>query len=486
MGDVRKSLRKIIPALFALCVPLIFSSCRGKAEKDTRKENEFSEESKIDSEDLLEGDDTNVKTSVKTSGDNISLNKTEEKGSFDYIRSLKSKHKYTQAEKNLSMDYLLGTWSVEVISEPLNYVRIAFDDDGTYYVFSPFGGYMGQKGEFKLDGNQLTLFFPNFRSSRWDDLIFPDGKETSLVYDYDFKDFYDVGVLRNENVILRSGVEKNPVGTKSILKGIEVIKTEPTGVVASDNLKIRHEPSQKGNEASFWYPMFLTVALKDLLEDSYYKSDVEQKSSHVILKGTKTSYDAKTVKEDTIDGITSPWYRISLFDMDGESITQYFWVFGGYLEPYDKSKDAEYNQQLFDAAVEKGLLVIDEDAYQDYIWLESIKRVTEIASDSAEKIHKAGNVAENNDVLEGTVFKMGMTKKELVDLLGEPLRTKLDESSVYWVDFIGVLPRGEKDGSVKTAGDLLQYFVDHGGSGFRLIFHFSGDKLVKIETEWEK
>ncbi len=101
MGDVRKSLRKIIPALFALCVPLIFSSCRGKAEKDTRKENEFSEESKIDSEDLLEGDDTNVKTSVKTSGDNISLNKTEEKGSFDYIRSLKSKHKYTQGRKKI-------------------------------------------------------------------------------------------------------------------------------------------------------------------------------------------------------------------------------------------------------------------------------------------------------------------------------------------------------------------------------------------------
>ena len=473
-------MKKIVLLIFTI---LILSSCRAKSEKDAQIKNELSEETNIDSENLLSNDDEN--NTSDNNGNSAKAEEKIEKGSFEYIRSLDSKHKYTQAEKNLSMDYLIGSWGVEVISEPLNYVEIAFDDDGTYYIFSPFGGYMGQQGEFKLDGNQLTLYFPNFRSSQWDDLIFPDGKSSTVVYDYDFKDFYEIGVLRNEKLILRKGVEKTSVGSKCMLKGIEVIKTEPSGVVATDNLKLRYEPSQKGKEASFWYPMFLTVTLKDFLEESYYKSDSEQKPSHVILKGTKTSYDAKTVKEDTIDGITAPWYRISLFDMDGESIMQYFWVFGGYLEKYDKTKDAEYNQQLFDSALEKGFLVIDEDAYRDYMWVNSIKKVTEIAADSAEKIHKAGNVAESNDVLEGTIFKIGMTKKELVDLLGEPLET-MDDSTKYWVDFVGVLPRAEKANPKKVPGDLLKYFVDFGGAGFHLIFYFKNDKLTKIETEWEK
>ena len=84
-----------------------------------------------------------------------------EKGTYAYIKTIKSKQEYKEAVRDLTQDYLMGRWSVEVISEDLNYVYFIFDDDGTYYVFSPYGGYMGQNGKYKLDGNSLTLFFPS-------------------------------------------------------------------------------------------------------------------------------------------------------------------------------------------------------------------------------------------------------------------------------------------------------------------------------------
>ncbi len=280
-----------------------------------------------------------------------------------------------------------------------------------------------------------------------------------MVYDSEFKDFYCVGVLRNERLILRNWVEGTPGGEKCVLKGINVIKTDEKSVVAKDNLRLRYEPSQKGREGSFWYPMFLRMCLEDELEDSYYAVESSSETINVILKGTRTTYTARTVKEDTIDGITAPWYRISLFDGDGESMDQYFWVFGGYLEDYDEKKIAEYNKSLMNAAIEKKILVIDEDAYHDYLWEESVKRVTPIASKSAEIIHKAGNVAESDDKLEGTIFKIGMTRKEITDLLGDAPEIK---------------------------NGILNYWVGGTGDGYHLMFYFDGDRLKRIESEWEK
>ncbi len=399
---------------------------------------------------------------------------------FAYIRKLASKEKYEKAVENLTQDYLRGRWSVEVISEEMNIICIAFDDDGTYYWYSPFGGYMGERGKYTLDGNTVTMFYPNDTMSQWEALVFPNGKETTLVYDSGFKDFYCVGVLRNERLILRNWVEETPVGEKCVLKGIDVIKTDEKSVVAKDNLKLRYEPSQKGREGRFWYPMFLRMCLQDELEDSYYAVESSSETINVILKGTRTTYTARTVREDTIDGITSPWYRICLFDCDGESIAQYFWVFGGYLEDYDEKKLSEYNKSLMNAAIEKKILVIDEDAYRDHLMEESVKRVTPIASKSAEIIHKAGNVAESDDKLEGTIFKIGMTRKEITDLLGDPVQA-WDDVSKYWVDFLNILPKAEEN-----SPNAIRYWIDHGGSGFRLMFYFDGDRLKRIETEWEK
>ena len=384
-----------------------------------------------------------------------------EKGTYAYIKTIKSKQEYKEAVKDLTQDYLMGRWSIEVISEDLNYVYFIFDDDSTYYVFSPYGGYMGQNGKYKLDGNSLTLFFPNFESSRWDELIIPGKKETTLVYDYDFMDFYEVGVLRNEHLILRKDVEARPTGTKCILKGMEVIKTDNTPVVAKVNLKLRHQPSLKGKEGSFWYRAYLNAELRELLGKKFHQvnENDEKMVLNVMLKGMVTSYNAKTVREDTIDGITAPWYMISLFDYDDESMPRDYWVFGGYLEPFEESRSDEYKEALFNSALEKKLLVYDEEAYQDYEASTGYKRVTGITEESAKVIIKAGGTAESDEELQGTIFKIGMTKDEVIKLLDKPIVTK---------------------------DNRIDYFIFPDGYGYRLCFYFEADKVSKIEISPEK
>ncbi|MBO4319564.1 MAG: hypothetical protein J5857_03750 [Treponema sp.] len=447
-------------------VVLIFMGCTKKADGDTQGQNELTQEA-------------DVQTQAASSEQNQVEEQAPEKGSYKYIRSIHPTQEYTTAVRELTQDYLLGRWSVEVISEEQNYVSISFDDDGTYYIYSPFGGYLGQHGSYRLDGNSVTLSFPDHRESRWDDLIFPDGKETTFVYDCDFKDFYNIGVLRNENIILRNGVEETPVGEKCFFKGIEVIKTDNTAVVVKENLKIRYEPSTKGKEGSFWYPLFLKATLRDILENSYYDADTEKGSSNSLLQGTVTAYDARTVKEDTIDGITAPWYRINIYDYEDEGIPQYFWVFGGYLEKYDERKEAEYNQQLFNAAMQKDMFIIDENAYHDYMETEARKKVSEIAKDSVEKISKAGNVADSEEKLEGTVFKIGMTGKEVMDLLGAPPKIwNADSNDWEWPDS-DEYKRGLKS-------DKFMYWLDYGGCGYHIIITFTNDRLSKVVTEYEK
>ena len=132
-----------------ICCALLFLLIAGCSKKT--QENQASELQEQVSE-----------TSVKSEE-----NLPPEKGTYAYIKTIKSKQEYKEAVKDLTQDYLMGRWSIEVISEDLNYVYFIFDDDGTYYIFSPYGGYMGQNGKYKLDGNSLTLFFPNSESSRW-------------------------------------------------------------------------------------------------------------------------------------------------------------------------------------------------------------------------------------------------------------------------------------------------------------------------------
>ncbi len=69
----------------------------------------------------------------------------------------------------------------------------------------------------------------------------------------------------------------------------------------------------------------------------------------IELAGTVARIRARTVKEDTIDGITAPWYLIIAYGFDPMGLeTKEAWVFGGYVQKVtaserDKVQDANKN-----------------------------------------------------------------------------------------------------------------------------------------------
>lgn len=138
---------------------------------------------------------------------------------------------------------------------------------------------------------------------------------------------------------------------------------------------------------------------------------------------------------------------------------QNYWVFGGYLEPFEESRSDEYKEILFNSALEKKLLVFDEAAYEDYEASTGYKRVTGITEGSAKIIIKAGGTAESDEELQGTIFKIGMTKDEIIKLLDKP---------------------------IVTQDNRIDYFIFPDGNGYRLCFYFEADKVSKIEISPEK
>ena len=74
----------------------------------------------------------------------------------------------------------------------------------------------------------------------------------------------------------------------------------------------------------------------------------------VLLAGKIKHFDAVTVKKDTIDGITAPWYRVNFVD---EVASMDYWIFGGYVKEIEDPFTKEYEKLLCESAVQKGLLI---------------------------------------------------------------------------------------------------------------------------------
>jgi hypothetical protein len=54
-----------------------------------------------------------------------------------------------------------------------------------------------------------------------------------------------------------------------------------------------------------------------------------------LSKGSRVAILRKTVTEETITGLTAPWYRVSIIvgeDVWGQTLSQEGWVFGAYVE----------------------------------------------------------------------------------------------------------------------------------------------------------
>ncbi len=64
------------------------------------------------------------------------------------------------------------------------------------------------------------------------------------------------------------------------------------------------------------------------------KASVESNSLTGLTKGTVLRLESATDRKETIEKITSVWYRVDAEGMRG-------WVFGGYLEVFTSKADAE-------------------------------------------------------------------------------------------------------------------------------------------------
>ena len=78
----------------------------------------------------------------------------------------------------------------------------------------------------------------------------------------------------------------------------------------------------------------------------------------VEFAGTISTIRAKTVKEDTIDGITAPWYLIVAYGVQfgEEPDFKYVWVFGGYTKEIESS-EIDFYQKKYRTTLEKALIL---------------------------------------------------------------------------------------------------------------------------------
>jgi len=190
-----------------------------------------------------------------------------------------------------------------------------------YDIIFAVGGYFCS-GDYIYNGNEVTLFYPEVDKPpfmlgtdalNW---LFQNSKQAVFVYDPNYVDFDCVSSLRNGERLLKNMSNPSPYGKIYQLQGYDVIKynRQESMVLVLDNLRMRESPHMDSRVIS------LNIHLVGV-DESF--------STHVVHKNSINYFDAKTVKQDTIDGITAPWYRITII-LD-ETFQKYVWVFGGYL-----------------------------------------------------------------------------------------------------------------------------------------------------------
>src|SRR5574344_952753 len=419
---------------------------------------------------------------------------------------------FDKAPEHLSLDLLQRRWGVDIRKIPSACLFFYFNP-GHYEVASPFGGYITE-GTYEIDGDKVVIHKPKSSEFSNYEELFSNGEDLLLSYDYDFKDYYSKGVLKNESVILRNGIEKQSSDDSLLLEGIEVNRiTDNKYLRATDDIRMRILPSVNADTGNFYYQSYfmsrfgkkieINEAGMDIYGNQYiyeiefngnlYKPIQYDEPGHEVnlfLKGMTSKILACTVREETIDGITAPWYYISLFDGSDEGIDVNYWIFGGYTEEVSATEIDKLNKNLLDSAIKRGIIQKDE-LYEKYKRsVNNSKRLVNDCLEIAEKLYelhdkisanadsteekkgyytiyyKNGNkyystVVEfvNNDLLQNEKLKIGMNKSELLQYMGEP--SKIKENNII-------------------------YEIFPGGYGYIITFKMVDNKVKTIECYFEK
>jgi hypothetical protein len=90
-----------------------------------------------------------------------------------------------------------------------------------------------------------------------------------------------------------------------------------------ENLRMREYPDVNAET------VILSVSVPYFNEEGNFYQEVDE-TKNIVRAGEVYYYERKTVKKETIDGITAPWYRIEIVLNDYEVAR--VWVFGGYVK----------------------------------------------------------------------------------------------------------------------------------------------------------
>ena len=222
----------------------------------------------------------------------------------------------------------------------------------TYDISFEIGGYYCS-GDYIISGDEVVLYYPKIMppfsvtGSTTLNWIFKNDNHAVFIYDPEYVDFDCISSLGNNDSLLKNLSRPSPYGQMYKIQDIDVIKYnyQESMVLILDNLRMREHPDINSPVTSL---------------DIYLPSTGDSFSGYIVHKNSINSFDAKTVKQDTIDGITAPWYRISI--ILNEVFQKNVWVFGGYLREIDAQElnnqetMRNYWKRYYDTLVDIGII----------------------------------------------------------------------------------------------------------------------------------
>ncbi|MCR4631087.1 MAG: hypothetical protein K5786_05605 [Treponema sp.] len=121
-------------------------------------------------------------------------------------------------------------------------------------------------------------------------------------------------------------------------------------ILILENLKLREMPSLSSK--------LVTVFGVEEEDAGYYYG-----SRSIALAGQVCTIRAKTVKKDTIDGITAPWYLIYAYGVDEEGLdVEPAFVFGGYVKEI-KENERERTEKAYIGTLKESIRKLGGSTY---------------------------------------------------------------------------------------------------------------------------
>ena len=206
------------------------------------------------------------------------------------------------------------------------FLRLTFKDDKTFSI-DGFDSHFCD-GTYSFSKNKIIINYPfsyidNVYTKTEEKLkkILSDfglnyDKPTEIKIDLDISDLFNQGAYIAGDKIFWSKRHSEPY-KEYVYNEVRCIKY-PVKIRIDENLKMRKTPSLNG----------------ELVHVDYfnYEKELYINDRTVVFKGEEYKVLAKSITEDTIDGITAPWYLITVSgpawpDAHQENV----WIFGGYV-----------------------------------------------------------------------------------------------------------------------------------------------------------